>query len=97
MCDRRQFVRVGGAKSNILNCDIDCPKVVLSAVLISIYTDKPGPPRFARSTILVISLPNFVKLTLKKFGLAIKITPTKETVAVVSSAESLFLESCMIN
>ena len=58
---------------------------------------KPGPPRFARSTILVISSPNFVKLTLKKFGLAIKITPTKETVPVVSRAESLFLEGCMIN
>ena len=41
--------------------------------------------------------PNFVKLTLKKFGLAIKITPTKETVPVVSRAESLFLEGCMIN
>ena len=59
--------------------------------------NKPGPPRFARSTILVISSPNFVKLTLKKFGLAIKITPTKETVPVVSRAESLFLEGCMIN
>ena len=59
--------------------------------------NKPGPPRFAWSTILVISSPNFVKLTLKKFGLAIKITPTKETVAVVFRAESLFLEGCMIN
>ena len=58
---------------------------------------KPGPPRFARSTILVISSPNFVKLNLKKFGLAIKITAKKETVPVVSRAESLFLEGCMIN
>ena len=57
---------------------------------IDLLIDKPGPPRFARSTILVISSPNFVKLTLKKFGLAIKITP-------VSRAESLFLEGCMIN
>ena len=45
---------------------------------------KPGPPRFARSTILEIKSPNFVKLALKKFGLAIKITATKETVPVVS-------------
>ena len=34
---------------------------------------KPGPPRFARSTILVISSHNLVKLALTKFGLAIKI------------------------
>ena len=40
LCDRRQFVRVGGAKSNILNCDIGCPRgCVLSPVLFSIYTD----------------------------------------------------------
>ena len=49
--------------------------------LSSIY--KPGPPCFARSTILVICLPNFVKLTLKKFGLAIKFTPTKEMAPVL--------------
>ena len=48
-----------------------------------ILTYKPGPPRFARSTILVISSPNIVKLALKKFGLAIKNTATKETVPVV--------------
>ena len=35
-------------------------------------------------SILVISSPNFVKLALKKFGLAIKITATKEMVPVVS-------------
>ena len=50
-----------------------------------IIMHKPGPPCFARSTILVISSPNFMKLTLKKFGLAIKITPSKETVPVVHS------------
>ena len=42
-------------------------------------------PRFAQNTILVISLPNFAKLALnKEFGLAIKITATKETVHAVS-------------
>ena len=51
---------------------------------ISLIENKPWPPRFAWSTILVISSSNFVKLALKKFGLAIKITATKETVPVVS-------------
>ena len=37
LCDRRQFVRVSGAKSNILNCDIGCPQgCVLCPVLFSI-------------------------------------------------------------
>ena len=40
----------------------------------------------------MISSLNFAKLTLKKFGLAIKITATKETVPVVSRVtESFFL------
>ena len=38
--DGSQFVRVGGAKSNILNCNIGCPQgCVLSPVLFSIYKD----------------------------------------------------------
>ena len=55
----------------------------------------PGPPRFTQSTILVISSPDYVKLALKKFGIAIKITATKETVPVVSRVS--FLAGCMIN
>ena len=45
---------------------------------------KPGPPRFAWSTFLVISSPNFVKLALAKFWLAIKLTATNESVLIVS-------------
>ena len=55
--------------------------------------DKPGPLRFARSTILVISSPNFVKLALTKFARAIKIIATKETVPVVSRVPPLY---CML-
>mgnify|MGYP001800588427 CR=1 FL=1 len=38
----------------------------------------------------MISSPNFVKLALKKFGLAVKITVTKETVPKVSRAPLSF-------
>mgnify|MGYP001799710548 CR=1 FL=1 len=49
-----------------------------------IVNDKPGPIRFAQSTFLVIRPPNFVKLAVKMFSLAIKFTATKETIPVVS-------------
>ena len=54
LCDRCQFVRVSGAKSNILICDIGGPQgCVLSPVLFSIYTD------FIRSNRSGIKIPKY--------------------------------------
>ena len=51
---------------------LECFLTYLS-ICVDYFPNKPGPPRFARSTILVNSSPNLVKLALKKFRLAIKI------------------------